>query len=113
MIPAENLEIQRKLDIRAMRNAGGQMCATDIDVTEICDWDPSVCEEQLERWHGRHEMDSDVVGRNPLKVKIYPTINPDRENRILFEKRQQKRKHARKRAGENKQWDSMFSEGFR
>lgn len=111
MTPRDYMAIQTALDRYAEKNAGYIVIANVPRIMAICGNDLSVAEEQLRRWASRHPEDCDVIEANPLKLKVYMTIRPDKENKSLFQKRKQRRSFTRKKKQEAREWYSMFSEG--
>ncbi len=100
-------EVQTRLDRFLETKGGCQVTLTHPKIMEICGYELGIADESLRLWVPRHVNDCDIVSENPLTVKIYPTIVPDKENRIAFENRERKRQYARQKADERRQWDSM------
>lgn len=93
---------------RYMELQGGRIVsASDSDLMLLFGWDISAAEDELRKWTERNGNDCDVLGMNPARVKVYGTIMPNRENRTLFDKRQQRRQHAIRKASERREWDGF------
>ena len=93
---------------RYMEQQGGRIVsATDHDLMLLFSWDVLEAEDALAGWSTRHRNDCDILNMNPARIKVYGTILPDRENRILFDKKMQARKHAGKKAIERREWGGL------
>ena len=93
---------------RYMELQGGRIVsAADPDIMLLFGYDLPEADTYLLRWAQKHANDCDVLALNPIHIKVYGTVMPDRENRALFDKRQQRRQHANRKASERREWDGF------
>ncbi|MHB8395730.1 MAG: hypothetical protein ACYC9S_08945 [Leptospirales bacterium] len=102
-IPDPKVRLDRYMELQG----GRIVSASDSDLMLLFGWDISAAEDELKKWTERNVKDCDVLGMNPVRVKVYGTIMPDRENRTMFEKKVQARNYARKKAMERRGWDGF------
>ncbi len=102
-IPDPKVRLDRYMDLQG----GRIVSATDYDIMLLFSWDAPAAEDALSEWSTRHRDDCDVLDLNPARIKVYGTIMPDLENRTLFDRKMQARKHAVKKASERREWDSF------
>ena len=102
-IPDPKVRLDRYMELQG----GRVVSATDPDIMTLFSWDVLEAEDALAGWSTRHRNDCDVLNMNPARIKVYGTILPDRENRTLFDKKMQARKHAGKKAIERREWGGL------
>ncbi len=93
---------------RYMELQGGRIVsAADPDIMLLFGYDLPEADKYLLQWTQRHANDCDVLSLNPIHVKVYGTVMPDKENRTLFDKKIQARNYAKKKASERREWDGL------
>ena len=102
-IPDPQTRLERYMELQG----GRIVSASDPDVMLLFGYDLPEADTHLLQWTQKHANDCDVLSLNPLHVKVYGTVVPDKENRTLFAKRQQRRQHAIRKASERREWDSL------
>ncbi len=102
-IPDPQTRLERYMELQG----GRIVSSSDHDIMLLFGYDLPEADTFLMRWTQKHANDCDVLSLNPIHVKVYGTVMPDKENRALFDKRQQRRQHAIRKASERMEWDSL------
>ncbi|MHB1708782.1 MAG: hypothetical protein ACYCT2_04820 [Thermoplasmataceae archaeon] len=67
-------KLQRLLDIYVYVSDPQYLRANDPDVVALMNYDLPTAEDSLRIFLERHQDDCDVVGHNPLTLKVRPTL---------------------------------------
>ena len=105
---ADSERIQNALDQYAAANKGYVIRANSPDVLKICSLDIVEADIQLRRLWKRHSTDCDIVGENPLTIKIYGTFSATAAERIQKDRFLERKEWKNKRQSDSRQWDSMI-----
>ncbi len=75
-------EIQSMIDVLVLKERPYTISADDARITTLLGYDLADAEKQLKIWQERHARDCDIIGLNPLTLKIYPTLFRDPDMKI-------------------------------
>lgn len=70
----QQFKLQRLLEIYVYVSDPQYLRANDPDVVAIMNYDLPTAEDSLRIFLERHEDDCDITGRNPLTLKLRPTL---------------------------------------
>ena len=94
MITLRDSAVQSKISLLFQMERPYRITANDPGIMQLVDYDLSEAERQLAIWMSNHPNDCFVESRNPLTLKIYPTVFEDPEQkaqRTAFIERRKRR----------------------